>query len=76
LNEQAELPSLIGDIVLSDGNPQVYAHAVAGKRDGTAHGGHLLQAHVRQTCELILTESPVHLTKEFNPDAGIMLVKL
>lgn len=76
LDEQVELLSLIGDVALSDGNPQVHAHAVVGKHDGTAHGGHLLQGHIRPTCELVLTESPVHLKKEFNPDAGIMLIKL
>jgi predicted DNA-binding protein with PD1-like motif len=76
LDEQVELLSLIGDIALKDGDPQVHAHTVVGKRDGTAHGGHLLQAHVRPTCEVVLTESPVHLTKEFDPAAGIMLIKL
>ena len=76
LNEQVELLSMIGDVALKDGVPQVHAHAVVGKRDGTAHGGHLLQAHVRPTCELVLTESPTHLTKEFDAAAGIPLIKL
>jgi predicted DNA-binding protein with PD1-like motif len=76
LNEQVELLSLIGDIALQDGEPQVHAHAVIGKRDGTAHGGHLLEAHVRPTCEVVLTESPAHLRKEFDPSAGIALIKL
>jgi hypothetical protein len=76
LDEQVELLSLIGDIALKDGEPQVHAHAVVGKRDGTAHGGHLLQAHVRPTCEVVLTESPAHLKKEFDPAAGIALIKL
>ena len=76
LDEQVELLSLIGDIALKDGKPQVHAHAVVAKRDGTAHGGHLLQAHVRPTCELVLTESPAHLKKEFDRAAGIALVKL
>jgi uncharacterized protein len=76
LREQVELLSLIGDVALKDGEPQVHAHAVVGKRDGTAHGGHLLQAHVRPTCELVLTESPAHLKKEFDPAAGIALIKL
>ena len=75
LNEQVELLSMIGDVALKDGVPQVHAHAVVAKRDGTAHGGHLLQAHVRPTCELVLTESPAHLTKEFDPVAGIALIK-
>ncbi len=76
LNEQVELLSLIGDVALKDGEPQVHAHAVVGKRDGTAHGGHLLQAHVRPTCEVVLTESPAHLRKEFDPAVGIALIKL
>jgi uncharacterized protein len=76
LDEQVELLSLIGDVALKDGEPQVHAHVVIGKRDGTAHGGHLLQAHVRPTCELVLTESPAHLKKEFDSAAGIALIKL
>lgn len=51
LDEQVELLSLIGDIALTDGEPTVHAHAVIGKQHGTAHGGHLLKAYVRPTCE-------------------------
>jgi uncharacterized protein len=76
LDEQVELLSLIGDVALKDGEPQVHAHAVVGKRDGTAHGGHLLQAYIRPTCEVVLTESPAHLKKEFDPAAGLALIKL
>jgi predicted DNA-binding protein with PD1-like motif len=76
LDEQVELLSLIGDVALKAGEPQVHAHLVIGKRDGTAHGGHLLQARVRPTCELVLTESVAHLKKEFDPAAGIALIKL
>jgi len=74
--EQVELLSLIGDVVEKEGEPLVHAHAVVGKRDGTAHGGHLLQARVRPTCELVLTESPAHLRKEFDPVVGVALIKL
>lgn len=76
LNEQLELLSLIGDVAVKDGEPLVHAHAVVGKRDGTAHGGHLLEAHVRPTCEVVLIESPAHLRKEFDASAGIPLIKL
>ena len=37
-------------------------------------GGHLLGAHVRPTCELILTESPVHLQKRFDPESSLALI--
>lgn len=41
LDEQVEPLSMIGDIGLQDGEPQVHAHLVVGRSDGTAHGGHL-----------------------------------
>jgi hypothetical protein len=75
LDEQVELLSLIGDIALQEGKPQVHAHLVVGRRDGTAHGGHLLSATFRPTCELILTESPQHLQKEIDPESGIALIR-
>jgi predicted DNA-binding protein with PD1-like motif len=74
--EQVELLSLIGDIALKDGEPEIHAHLVVGRRDGTAHGGHLLRATVRPTCEIVITESPRHLQKEIDPDAGIALIRL
>ena len=76
LDEQLELLSLIGDVALRDGAPEVHSHAVVGKSDGTAHGGHLLEARVRPTCELVLTESPAHLQKQFDPESGLALIKL
>ena len=76
LDEQVELLSLIGDVAISDGKPQVHAHMVVGRRDGTAHGGHLMEAVVRPTCELILTESPAHLRKQFDPATGLALIRI
>lgn len=76
LNEQVELLSLVGDVALKDGEPQVHAHVVVGRRDGTAHGGHLQEATVRPTCELVLTENPVHLQKQVDPESGIPLIRL
>ena len=74
LDEQVELLSLIGDVALKDGKPVVHAHAVIGKKDGTAHGGHLLEAHIRPTCEVALTESPAHLQKFVDFDSGLVLI--
>jgi predicted DNA-binding protein with PD1-like motif len=36
LDEQVELLSLIGDIAIKDGIPQVHAHVVVGRSDGIA----------------------------------------
>src|SRR4051794_6154213 len=56
IREQVEVLSLVGDVALEKGDPKVHAHVVVGKADGTAHGGHLLEARVRPTLEVILVE--------------------
>lgn len=76
VDEQVEVLSMLGDIALKDGQPQVHAHVVLGKRDGTAHGGHLLKASVRPTLEVILTESPAHLQKKHDERSGLALIDL
>lgn len=76
LREQVEVLSLAGDIALDEGKPQVHAHVVVGKSDGTAHGGHLLEAHVRPTLEVILVESPQHLQRQTDRESGLALIRL
>ena len=72
--EQVEVLSLIGDIALTNGVPQIHAHVVVGKSDGGAHGGHILEARVWPTLELILTESPKHLCRKYDPETGLALI--
>lgn len=77
LREQLEVLSLIGNVALApDGSPRVHAHIVVGKSDGTAHGGHLLEAHVRPTLEVVLEESATTLQRRTDPDTGLALLSL
>ncbi len=76
LDEQVELLSLIGDVAVIDETPQVHAHMIVGRRDGSAHGGHLMEAWVRPTCELILTENPAHLQKHMDRASGLALIRV
>jgi predicted DNA-binding protein with PD1-like motif len=76
VREQVEVLSLIGDIALDKGEPKVHVHVVIGKADGTAHGGHLLEAHVRPTLEVIITETPGHLRKRYDPETQLALIDL
>ena len=76
VNEQVEAVSLIGDIAMSKGKPMVHAHIVIGKADGTAHGGHLLEGHVRPTLEVVLVESPAHLRRTHDAETGLALIDL
>ena len=76
VTEQVEVVSLIGDIALDKGEPKVHAHVVVGKRNGAAMGGHLLEAHVRPTLELVLQESGEQLKRKFDPESGLALIDL
>ena len=72
---QAEVLSLIGDVALkADGSPGIHAHAVLGLPDGSARGGHLIEATVWPTLEVVLTESPRHLRRTFRPELGLALI--
>jgi uncharacterized protein len=74
VREQVEALSLAGDIALGDGGPQVHAHAVLGRSSGAVVGGHLLEAHVRPTLELMLTDAPRALLRRHDPASGLALI--
>jgi uncharacterized protein len=74
IGEQVEVLSLVGNIALKDGEPSLHAHVVVGKGDGTAHGGHLLEAHVRPTLEVMVEEAPRHLKRTFDPVTRLALL--
>lgn len=77
INEQIEVASLIGDVAASpSGEPAIHVHLVVGKRDGSAMAGHLGEAHVRPTLEVILVESPSHLHKVRDPESGLALIRM
>ncbi len=77
LHEQVEVVSLVGDIAEGDqGEPKVHAHVVLGRSDGVALGGHLLEAHVRPTLEVMLVESPEHLRRKHDPETGLALIRV
>ena len=77
LREQVEVLALVGDIAFSEKEkkPKIHAHVVLGKRDGSAHGGHLLEARVRPTLEVILTESAGYLARRHDPQSGLALIR-
>jgi uncharacterized protein len=74
IHEQVEVLSLIGDVALDRDKPKVHAHVIVGKPDGTAHGGHLLEAHVRPTLEVMLVESSGELRKSYDPLSKLDLI--
>jgi predicted DNA-binding protein with PD1-like motif len=78
VREQVEVVSLVGDVAEGEkGGPKVHAHVVVSRRDGTALAGHLLEARVRPTLELILVdESPAHLQRRHDAESGLALIRI
>jgi len=76
VHEQVEVLALVGDIAQDKGNPKIHAHVVVGTSDGMARGGHILEAHVWPTLEVIVTESPAHLRRTYDPATGLSLINL
>ncbi|MCT7376274.1 PPC domain-containing DNA-binding protein [Chelativorans salis] len=76
ITEQVEVASLNGDVALApDGSRAIHIHTVLGRRDGAAFAGHLAEAHVRPTLEVIVTENPAHLDKRYDPESGLVLIR-
>jgi uncharacterized protein len=76
VDEQVEVVSLIGDIAIEKEHPKIHAHIVVGRRNGVAMGGHLIEGVVRPTLEIVLTQSPSHLQRRFDPQSGLALIRL
>ena len=75
VREQVEVASLNGDVAVGpDGKPTIHIHLVVGRRDGTAMAGHLGEAHVRPTLEVIVEEQPSYLQKVHDPETGLALI--
>jgi predicted DNA-binding protein with PD1-like motif len=72
---QAEVLSLTGNLALSDGEPFFHVHVALGLRDGSTRGGHLFEAMVRPTVELVLTAYSRSVRRQLDPDTGLPLLE-
>jgi predicted DNA-binding protein with PD1-like motif len=76
IDEQVELLSLVGNVAEGeDGKPKLHAHVVLGRFDATTRGGHLVEAVVRPTLEVIIEETPAHVQRKHDAKTGLILLK-
>jgi predicted DNA-binding protein with PD1-like motif len=47
---------------------------VVGRSDGTTRGGHLMEARVWPTLEVVLSETPKHLRRRHDEESGLALI--
>ena len=72
-----ELLSFMGDIARDgQGQSELHAKVVVGKSDGTTCGGHLFEASVRPTMEIVVVESPWDSRRRVREDVGAALLDL
>ena len=74
INGQVEVLSMIGDIALNKGKPAVHTHMVVGFPDGSVRGGHILEAHVCPTLEVMVTVEPNAMHRVADPATNLTLI--
>jgi uncharacterized protein len=74
INGQHEVIAMSGDIALYQGNPVVHAHMVVGSPDGTTRAGHVLDAYVSPTLEVMVTVDPIAMHKRLDPETDLTLI--
>ena len=72
---QVEVTSMLGDIALLNGKPSVHVHMTVAHPDGHVTGGHLIEAHVRPTLEVIVTEYPNKMQKGMDESTGMAVIR-
>lgn len=77
VGQQVEVVSLLGNVALGpDDKPSIHPHIVVAGPDGVARGGHLMEAHVRPTLEIVVTESPTYLQRRKDRTTGLALIRV
>ena len=71
---QHEVIGMSGDIALYKGKPVVHTHMIVGSPDGTTQGGHVLDANVSPTLEVMVTVDPVTMQKRLDPATDLTLI--
>src|SRR5271156_3432243 len=71
---QHEVIGMSGDIALYRGKPVVHTHMVVGSPDGTTRAGHVLDAYVSPTLEVMVTVDPVTMQKRLDPETDLTLI--
>ena len=70
-----EIVSLVGTITTKDGEFYAHLHMSAGDTEGRVLGGHLNEAVISATCELVLEIMDGTVERRFDPETGLNLME-
>ncbi|MBU0757067.1 MAG: DNA-binding protein [Nanoarchaeota archaeon] len=71
-----EITSLAGNITKMDGKSYIHAHITLSDPDMKAFGGHLHEATVGATCELIVRTSELDIKRKFDEDLNLNVMDI
>lgn len=74
--EQLEICSLTGNVATLDGKLVFHIHTCLSQCDFRTIGGHLNNATIAATCEIIFQTAITPLIRHFDDDIGLNLLKL
>ena len=74
IHEQVEVATMTGDFALYQGKPALHTHIVVARQDGTAYGGHVIEATVSPTLEVFVTVDPVPLQRKHDVSSDLALI--
>ncbi|MFH0885290.1 MAG: PPC domain-containing DNA-binding protein [Candidatus Micrarchaeota archaeon] len=75
LKGMLEIVSLTGNITTVDNEPLIHAHIALARTDFSVQGGHLVNAEINPTCEIILNPLPIVVGRRFDEKSGLKLQK-
>lgn len=70
-----EICPLAGNLTTKDGKPYIHCHINLGDSSFNCFGGHLKEATISVTCEIILTITPTAVERTMSEDIGINLME-
>ncbi len=70
-DDHYELLSLIGNITYKDGEPFVHTHVTFSNTEHNVFGGHLFDAKITATGEIVLSLTDSKIDREYNENVGI-----
>ena len=69
-----EITSLVGNATRKDGEVYLHIHINFGDEEGIVKGGHLVQARISATSEIILRTIKGNVGRRFNEEIGLNLL--
>ncbi len=70
-----EIVSLTGTLTTMDGKPYCHLHMSAGDEQGHVFGGHLNEAFVSATCEMVVLPMAGQVERAFDEETGLNLFR-